>query len=642
MEKKSFYITTPIYYPSAQLHIGHAYCTTVADTIARFKRLAGYDVFFLTGSDEHGQKIQRSAAEKGVTPLQYVDPIVAGFQKLWQRLAISNDDFIRTTEDRHVKVVQEIFRRIYEKGDIYKGEYKGLYCTPCEAYWTEHQLKDGQCPDCGRPVEEVAEEAYFFKMSHYADQLLSHIESHPDFIQPTSRRNEMINFIRQGLDDLCISRTSFDWGIPVPTDKKHVIYVWFDALTNYLTPVGFLSDPEKFHRYWPADLHLVGKEIVRFHSIIWPAILMALDLPLPKQIYGHGWLIVNGDKMSKSKGNVVDPNLLIDEFGADAIRYFLLREINLGQDGNFSRDALISRINADLANDLGNLLHRTLNMIGKFQGGIIEGSASKRPVDEALVADAMDTVKAYEEEMEKLALTPAVKTVWAFIGRANKYIDETAPWALAKDPAKKAELDAVLYHLAESLRIISGLISPFLPQTAPKIRQQLGCVDALAAPSLDDLKIWGRLPAGQKIGTAEPLFPRIETEEGSTAPTPPAAKLHAPQTKKTVAESAEITIDEFSKIHLRVVKILSAEKVPETDKLLKLRVDLGSEEREIVSGISQHYTPEQLIGKTVVMVVNLKPTKIRGILSQGMVLAASQGDQLKLLGVDMPVGSQIR
>lgn len=642
MEKKSFYITTPIYYPSAQLHIGHAYCTTVADTIARFKRLAGYDVFFLTGSDEHGQKIQRSAAEKGVTPLQYVDPIVAGFQKLWQRLAISNDDFIRTTEDRHVEVVQEIFRRIYEKGDIYKGEYKGLYCTPCEAYWTEHQLKDGQCPDCGRPVEEVAEEAYFFKMSHYADQLLSHIESHPDFIQPTSRRNEMINFIRQGLDDLCISRTSFDWGIPVPTDKKHVIYVWFDALTNYLTPVGFLSDPEKFHRYWPADLHLVGKEIVRFHSIIWPAILMALDLPLPKQIYGHGWLIVNGDKMSKSKGNVVDPNLLIDEFGADAIRYFLLREINLGQDGNFSRDALISRINADLANDLGNLLHRTLNMIGKFQGGIIEGSASKRPVDEALVADAMDTVRAYEEEMEKLALTPAIKTVWAFIGRANKYIDETAPWALAKDPSKKAELAAVLYHLAESLRIISGLISPFLPQTAPKIRQQLGCVDALAAPSLDDLKVWGRLPAGQKIGAAEPLFPRIETEEGSTAPTPPAAKLHAPQTKKTVAESAEITIDEFSKIHLRVVKILSAEKVPETDKLLKLRVDLGSEEREIVSGISQHYTPEQLIGKTVVMVVNLKPTKIRGILSQGMVLAASQGDQLKLLGVDMPVGSQIR
>ena len=639
MEKKPFYITTPIYYPSAQLHIGHAYCTTVADTIARFKRLAGYDVFFLTGSDEHGQKIQRSAEEKGVTPLQYVDPIVGGFQKLWERLAVSNDDFIRTTEERHEKVVQEIFRRIYEKGDIYKGEYKGLYCTPCVAYWTEHQLKDGHCPDCGRPVEEVAEEAYFFKMSHYADQLLSHIESHPDFIQPTSRRNEMINFIRQGLDDLCISRTSFDWGIPVPMDEKHVIYVWFDALTNYLTPIGFLDDAEKFRRYWPCDLHLVGKEIVRFHSIIWPSILMALDLPLPKQIYGHGWLIVDGDKMSKSKGNVVDPNLLIDEFGADAIRYFLLREIRLGQDGNFSRDALISRINADLANDLGNLLHRTLNMIDKFQGGIIEAPASVRPIDEALAADALATVDAYEKEMENLALTEALKTVWGFIGRANKYIDETAPWALAKDPAKKGELASVLYHLAESLRIISGLIAPALPQTAPKIRAQLGFSDPSAQPTLEDLKRWGELPAGQKIAKAQPLFPRIEVEEDAAPPPPPPPKTAK---AKPAADAAEITLDEFSKIHLRVAKILHAEKIPDTDKLLKLRVDLGCEQREIVSGISQHYEPAQLIGKTVVMVVNLKPAKIRGIVSQGMVLAAAQGDQLKLLGVDMPVGSQIR
>ena len=642
MEKKTFYITTPIYYPSARLHIGHAYCTTVADTIARFKRLAGYDVFFLTGSDEHGQKIQRSAEEKGIPPLGYVDPIVTGFQNLWQRLAISNDDFIRTTEARHVKVVQEIFRRIYEKGDIYRGEYKGLYCTPCEAYWTEHQLADGNCPDCGRPVEEVAEEAYFFKLSNYADRLLSHIEKHPDFIQPVSRRNEMIQFIRQGLDDLCISRTSFDWGIPVPMDEKHVVYVWFDALTNYLTPIGFLEDAEKFRRYWPADLHLVGKEIVRFHSIIWPAILMALDLPLPKQIYGHGWLIVDGDKMSKSKGNVVDPNLLIDEFGADAIRYFLLREIQLGQDGNFSRDALISRVNADLANDLGNLLHRTLNMIGKFQGGVIEGaSVPARPVDEALIQSAMETVRTYEEEMEALALTAALKTVWSFIGRANKYIDETAPWALAKDPEKRGELAAVLYNLAESLRIVSGLIAPFLPQTAPKLRRQLGFVDASSTPTLAALKVWGRLPAGQKIGTAEPLFPRIEIEEETAAPAPSPAKPRRRQAKKEDA-SGEITIDEFSKIHLRVVKILHAEKVPETEKLLKLRVDLGSEQREIVSGISQHYIPEQLIGKTVVMVVNLKPTKIRGILSQGMVLAAAQGDQLKLLGVDMPVGSHIR
>ena len=651
MEKKSFYITTPIYYPSARLHIGHAYCTTVADAIARFKRLAGYDVFFLTGSDEHGQKIQRTAEKEGVAPIEYVDRIVAGFQKLWKRLDISNDDFIRTTEKRHLRVVQEVFRRIYEKGDIYKGEYRGLYCTPCEAYWTERQLVDGKCPDCGRAVEEVAEEAYFFKLSNYADRVLEYIETHPDFIQPVSRRNEMINFIRQGLEDLCISRTSFDWGIPVPMDEKHVIYVWFDALTNYLTPVGFLDDPEKFRRYWPADLHLVGKEIVRFHSIIWPCILMALDLPLPKQIYGHGWLIVDGDKMSKSKGNVVDPNQLIDEFGADAIRYFLLREINLGQDGNFSRDALIGRINADLANDLGNLLHRTLNMVQKFQGGVLERPAvSQLPADEALIADAGETVRLYAEQMEAMSLTAAIKTVWSFIGHANKYIDETAPWALAKDPAKKGSLAAVLYNLAESLRIISGLISPFLPQTAPKIWRQLGFTTDFSALTLADLSDWGRFPAPQRIGEAEPLFPRIEIEgeektaSVSAAPKtpPPKKKSPAPKEGKIATETSEITIDEFSKIHLRVVKILAAEKVPETDKLLKLRVDLGNEQRNIVSGISQHYEPEQLIGKTVVMVVNLKPVKIRGILSQGMVLAASQGDHLKLLGVDMPVGSQVR
>ncbi|MDY4416752.1 methionine--tRNA ligase, partial [Selenomonas sp.] len=370
-EKKPFYITTPIYYPSAKLHIGHAYCTTIADAIARYHRLAGDDVFFLTGSDEHGLKIEQKAEEAGIQPIEYTDKIVASFQALWKRLDISNDDFIRTTQKRHERVVQEIFRRIYAKGDIYKGEYKGLYCTPCESYWTEHQLdENGCCPDCHRPVQEVAEEAYFFKMSKYQDRVLQYIEDHPDFIQPVSRRNEMINFIKQGLDDLCISRTSFNWGIPVPIDPKHVIYVWFDALTNYLTPIGYLDDPEKFHKYWPADLHLVGKEIVRFHTIIWPCILMALDLPLPKEVYGHGWLIVDGDKMSKSKGNVVDPNLLIDEFGADAIRYFLLREINLGQDGNFSRDALISRINSDLANDLGNLLHRSLSMTLKFQDGV--------------------------------------------------------------------------------------------------------------------------------------------------------------------------------------------------------------------------------------------------------------------------------
>ena len=518
-EKKPFYITTPIYYPSAKLHIGHAYCTTLADTIARYKRLTGHDVFFLTGSDEHGQKIQQKAEEAGVTPQAYVDKIVAGFQNLWDRLGISNDDFIRTTEKRHEKVVQEIFRRIYAKGDIYKGEYKGLYCTPCESYWTEHQLDEhGCCPDCGRPVQEVTEEAYFFKMSNYADRILAHIENNPDFLQPESRRNEMINFIKQGLEDLCISRTSFDWGIPVPMDdgdKKHVIYVWFDALTNYLTPIGFLDNEEMFKKYWPADLHLVGKEIVRFHTIIWPCILMALDLPLPKKVYGHGWLIVDGDKMSKSKGNVVDPIALIEEFGADTIRYFLLREINLGQDGNFSRDALIERINSDLANDLGNLLHRTLSMAKKFQGGVLSAPVGESEIDKSLKADAAETVKVYRENMDKMELSAALKKAWAFVSRSNKYIDETAPWALAKDETKKQELANVLYNLAESLRFIAVLISPYMPATSPKIWQQLNLegLKPFAEVQLDDIAEWGGIPAGHQLGEAEQLFPRIEVEK---------------------------------------------------------------------------------------------------------------------------------
>ena len=518
-EKKPFYITTPIYYPSAKLHIGHAYCTTLADTIARYKRLAGYDVFFLTGSDEHGQKIQQKAEEAGVTPQAYVDKIVAGFQFLWEKLGISNDDFIRTTEQRHEKVVQEIFRRIYAKGDIYKGEYKGLYCTPCESYWTEHQLdENGCCPDCHRPVQEVTEEAYFFKMSNYADRILAHIENNPDFLQPESRRNEMINFIKQGLEDLCISRTSFDWGVPVPMDdgdKKHVIYVWFDALSNYLTPIGFLDNEEMFKKFWPADLHLVGKEIVRFHTIIWPCILMALDLPLPKKVYGHGWLIVDGDKMSKSKGNVVDPIALIDEFGADTIRYFLLREINLGQDGNFSRDALIERINSDLANDLGNLLHRTLSMAKKFQGGVLTAPVGESDIDKSLKADAAETVAFYRENMDKMELSAALKKTWAFVSRSNKYIDETAPWALAKDETKKQELANVLYNLAESLRFIAVLISPYMPATSPKIWQQLNLegLKPFSEVQLEDIAEWGGIPAGHQLGEAEQLFPRIEVEK---------------------------------------------------------------------------------------------------------------------------------
>lgn len=651
-EKKPFYITTPIYYPSAKLHIGHAYCTTIADAIARFHRLEGDDVFFLTGSDEHGLKIQQKAEEAGVTPIEYTDKIVAGFQNLWKRLSISNDDFIRTTQKRHERVVQEIFRRIYAKGDIYKGEYKGLYCTPCESYWTEHQLdENGCCPDCHRPVQEVAEEAYFFKMSKYQDRVLQYIEEHPDFIQPVSRRNEMINFIKQGLDDLCISRTSFNWGIPVPIDPKHVIYVWFDALTNYLTPIGYLDDPEKFHKYWPADLHLVGKEIVRFHTIIWPCILMALDLPLPKKVYGHGWLIVDGDKMSKSKGNVVDPIGLIDEFGADAIRYFLLREINLGQDGNFSRDALIGRINSDLANDLGNLLHRTLSMTLKFQGGVVKAPAGESDVDRSLKEDARETVAFFEKNMEDMQLSLTIKKVWAFISRANKYIDETAPWALAKDPAKKQELANVLYNLTEALRVISVLISPFMPTTAVRIWQQLGLAQDFASVRTEDIEQWGGVPAGLHVGTPEQLFPRIEVEKEEAAPQPAAAKQEKKEKKDKKDKQAQealpegiISIDTFGKVQLRVAEVKAAEPVPKADKLLKLTLSLGegAPERQVVSGIAPWYAPADLVGKHVVLVANLKPAKLRGVRSEGMILAAGDGKDLKILEVDMPAGTEVR
>lgn len=647
MDKKSFYITTPIYYPSAKLHIGHAYCTTIADSVARFHRLADEDVFFLTGSDEHGQKIQQKAEEQGITPIEYVNPIVAGFQNLWKLLNISNDDFIRTTEKRHEKVVQEVFRRIYAKGDIYKGAYTGLYCTPCESYWTEHQLdENGCCPDCHRPVQEVSEEAYFFKISKYADRLLKYIEENPDFIQPVSRRNEMINFINQGMEDLCISRTSFDWGIPVPIDDKHVIYVWFDALTNYLTPIGYLDDPEKFQKFWPANIHLVGKEIVRFHSIIWPCILMALDLPLPKQVFGHGWLVVDGTKMSKSIGNVVDPIGLIEEFGADAIRYFLLREINLGQDGNFSRDALIQRINSDLANDLGNLLHRTLNMVGKFQQEVVLAPEGRSEIDASLIEDAMTTVNTFADDMNNMKISHAIKAVWAFISRANKYIDETAPWALAKDESKKQELANTMYNLVEALRIISGLIYPYMPTTAGKLWQQLNLPGTIEELRLADIEKWGGTPVNMHIGQAQQLFPRIEVEKVEQPVKEAKNKAEKQKSKKDKQKESqsegEISIDDFAKIQLRVAKVLEAEAVPKADKLLKLKIDLGDEQRELVSGIAKQYKPEELVGKNVIVVANLKAAKIRGVVSHGMVLAASAGDDLKLVTVDMPVGSVVR
>lgn len=637
MSKNSFYITTPIYYPSDNLHIGHAYCTTIADTVARYHRAKGEDVFFLTGSDEHGLKIQRKAAEKGITPIQYVDAIVANFKKLWKMLNISNNDFIRTSEERHHKVVQAVLQKIYDQGDIYKKNYEGLYCVPCESYWLERQLVDGKCPDCGRPVEKMAEESYFFKLSKYQDRILEYIETHPDFIQPVSRRNEMINFIKQGLEDLCITRTTFDWGIPVPFDPKHVVYVWFDALLNYFTAIGYGTDEEKFKKFWPANIHLVGKEIVRFHSIIWPIMLMAMGEELPKQVYGHGWLVVDGDKMSKSKGNVIDPIALIEEFGPDAIRYFLLREITLGSDGNFSRDALINRINADLANDLGNLLHRTVSMIEKYHGDVVTHKEGTEAVDKEFIALVNGTVAGYSDAMDHMELNQAIKDVWNLIGRANKYIDETAPWILAKDPAQAERLQAVMYNLAEALRIIAILIAPFVPVTAPKIYEQLGLGKPESFFMAD--AVWGKLATGTKVQKGEPLFPRIEvTEAGETviAATKKSAakaiKAEAPkaeakkEAKPAPAAADEITIDDFAKIDLRVATVVAAERVPKTDKLIKLQVKIGDEERTIVSGIAQHYEPENLIGKNVIVIANLKPAKLRGIESRGMVLAASDGE----------------
>ena len=649
MKKETFYITTPIYYPSDKLHIGHTYCTVATDAIARYKRMRGYDVMFLTGTDEHGQKIEEKAKAAGVTPQQFVDKIVTGeggILDLWKLMNISNDRFIRTTDDYHVEAVQRIFKKMYDKGDIYKGSYKGKYCTPCESFWTESQLVDGKCPDCGREVHDAEEEAYFFRLSKYAKRVQELLES-GTFLEPASRVNEMINnFIKPGLEDLCVSRTSFTWGIPVDFDPGHVVYVWVDALFNYCTALGFLNDKyNDYDKYWPADVHIVGKEIVRFHSIIWPAMLMSMEMPLPKKVYGHGWLVIDGGKMSKSKGNVVDPYLLADMFGVDALRFFLLRTFPFGSDGNFYNELLISTINTDLANDLGNLVSRTTAMVEKYFGGTLPVEREADALDDELVSMIKTTGAKYAAQMDAFQLHLALEEAFKLIQRANKYIDESTPWVLARDESKRARLATVMYNLLEALRVSLIMLKPFIPASCEKAFAQIGADENSTA--WENVCVYGVLPATVSVHKGETLFPRIDMAKALEE----LEKLHAEKKQPEVKcppVLPDVTIDEFAKCDMRVCKVLACEAVKKSDKLLKFTLDDGSgTPRQILSGIHKFYEPETLVGKTVVAILNLPPRKMMGQMSNGMLLSAVREvegkEELHLVMLDdsVPAGSQL-